>query len=89
MAGYAISDIRTVLRERAWDNWDELLVWLEQQDGDAQSGMSERDRRELLADLRQLRDDGTPLTDDVGEMYQRLEAVRTTGVTADRPSGTD
>jgi hypothetical protein len=83
MSGYAISDIRTVLREREWDNWDELLIWLEQRDGDAQAGMSDRDRVELLGDLQKLRDQGTPLTQDVGELYQQLGAVRTTGVTAE------
>lgn len=83
MAGYAISDVRMVLAEREWDNWDELLLWLERLDGDAQTGMSDRDRLDLLGDLRQLRDDGTPLTDDVKELYQQLADVRTTGVTPD------
>ena len=88
MAGYAISDVRMVLNEREWDNWDELLLWLEGLDGNAQDGMSDRDRLDLLGDLRKLQDGGTPLTDDVGELYQALSGVRTTGVTADRPSGT-
>ncbi len=83
MAGYAISDVRMVLAEREWDNWDELLLWLERLDGDAQTGMSDRDRLDLLGDLRQLRDAGTPLTDDVKELYQQLADVRTTGVTPD------
>jgi hypothetical protein len=83
MAGYAISDVRMVLAEREWDNWDELLLWLERLDGDAQTGMSDRDRLDLLVDLRQLRDGGTPLTDDVKELYQQLADVRTTGVTPD------
>ncbi len=83
MAGYAISDVRMVLAEREWDNWDELLLWLERLDGDAQTGMSDRDRLDLLGDLRQLRDDGTPFTDDVKELYQQLADVRTTGVTPD------
>jgi hypothetical protein len=83
MAGYAISDVRMVLAEREWDNWDELLLWLERLDGDAQTGMSDRDRLDLLGDLRRLRDDGTPLTDDVKELYQQLAEVRTTGVTPD------
>ncbi len=83
MAGYAISDVRMVLAEREWDNWDELLLWLERLDGDAQAGMSDRDRLDLLGDLRQLRDGGTPLTDDVKELYQQLAEVRTTGVTPD------
>lgn len=83
MAGYAISDVRMVLAEREWDNWDELLLWLERLDGDAQTGMSDRDRLDLLGDLRQLRDGGTPLTDDVKELYQQLADVRTTGVTPD------
>ncbi len=86
MAGYGVSDIRTVLREREWDTWDELLSWLEQQEGDAQSGMSDRDRVELLGDLGKLRDEGCPLTRDVTELYHQLSSVRTTGVTAEHPS---
>ncbi len=83
MAGYAISDVRMVLAEREWNNWDELLLWLERLDGDAQTGMSDRDRLDLLGDFRRLRDNGTPLTDDVKELYQQLADVRTTGVTPD------
>ncbi|MDP9377216.1 MAG: hypothetical protein M3P40_06540 [Actinomycetota bacterium] len=77
MAGYGVADIRVVLREREWRDWDEMLGWLEQHQTDAQHGMSERDRGELLRDLRRLRDQGTPLTTDVTELYQLLGDVRT------------
>jgi hypothetical protein len=76
MSGYAISDVRAVLREREWDNWAELLLWLEQQEPDAQGGMSERDRDELARDLRKLEERGTPFSQDVSEIYQELATVR-------------
>jgi DNA-binding IclR family transcriptional regulator len=77
MSGYGVADVRTLLREREWRDWDELLEWLEQHHVNAQDGMSERDRDELLRDLRRLRDRGEALTNDVTELYQRLGEVRT------------
>ncbi len=75
MAGYGVADVRMVLRQRDWSDWTELLDWLGQADADAQEGMSERDRSELLRDLRRLQASGTPLTTDVTELYQQLGAL--------------
>ncbi len=77
MAGYGVADVRRVLAERDWDNCDDMVAWLEQQEPNAQDGMSERDRDELARDLRRLRDRGTPLTNDVTALFQQLGEVRT------------
>ncbi len=77
MAGYGVADVRILLGEREWNDWDDMVAWLLQQEPNAQEGMSERDRDELARDLRRLRDRGTPLTHDVTQLYQQLGEVRT------------
>ncbi len=71
MANYAASDVRRVIQEREWESWDELLEWLAAQPDDPTSGMSARDRDELLRDLGRLRDEGRELTRDAGELYRQ------------------
>ena len=70
MANYAVSDVARVLRERDWQDWDELLGWLRDQPVDAPGGLSATDRAELLRDFGRLRDEGQPLIKRAGELYR-------------------
>ena len=71
MANYAVSDVTRVLRSGECSDWDGLLGFLERQDDDDPTdGLSARDRDELLADLRRLRDSGQPFIADAGDLYR-------------------
>ena len=72
MANYAVSDVAQILRERDWNDWDELLRWLEGQPANPQAGLSQRDKDELLRDMRQARDDGQELLKEPGELYRAI-----------------
>ena len=72
MANYAVSDVAQILRERDWNDWDELLRWLEGQPANPQEGLSQRDKDELLRDMRQARDDGQELVREPGELYRAI-----------------
>ncbi len=72
MANYAVSDVAQILREREWNDWDELLHWLEKQPANPQEGLSQRDKDELLRDMRQARDDGQELLKEPGELYRAI-----------------
>jgi hypothetical protein len=72
MANYAVSDVAQILREREWSDWDELLHWLEKQPANPQEGLSQRDKDELLRDMRQARDDGQELVREPGELYRAI-----------------
>ena len=72
MANYAVSDVAQILREREWSDWDELLAWLEQQPAQADRGLSQRDKDELLRDFAKARDEGVELTQDAGELYRTI-----------------
>jgi hypothetical protein len=72
MANYAVSDVAQILRERDWNDWDELLRWLEGQPANPQEGLSQRDKDELLRDMRQARDDGQELLREPGELYRAI-----------------
>jgi hypothetical protein len=72
MANYAVSDVAQILRERDWNDWDELLRWLEGQPANPQEGLSQRDKDELLRDMRQARDDGQELLKEPGELYRAI-----------------
>ena len=72
MANYAVSDVAQILREREWSDWDELLHWLEKQPANPQAGLSQRDKDELLRDMRQARDDGQELVREPGELYRAI-----------------
>ncbi len=72
MANYAVSDVAQILRERDWNDWDELLHWLEGQPANPQEGLSQRDKDELLRDFRQARDDGQELLKEPGELYRAI-----------------
>jgi hypothetical protein len=72
MANYAVSDVAQILREREWSDWDELLHWLEKQPANPQEGLSQRDKDELLRDMRQARDDGPELVREPGELYRAI-----------------
>ena len=72
MANYGVSDVAQVLREREWSGWDELLDWLERAPANAQDGLSERDRAELLRDMRRARDAGQELLREPGELYRAI-----------------
>jgi hypothetical protein len=70
MANYAVSDVARILRERDWQDWDELLGWLRDEPIDTPGGLSATDRAELLRDLGRLRDEGRPLIKQAGELYR-------------------
>jgi hypothetical protein len=70
MANYAVSDVARVLRERDWQDWDELLGWLRDEPVDTPGGLSATDRSELLRDFTRLRDEGQPLLKQAGELYR-------------------
>ncbi len=70
MANYAVSDVARVLRERDWQDWDELLSWLRDQPIDTPGGFSAVDREELLRDFTRLRDEGEPLHKRAGDLYR-------------------
>ncbi len=70
MANYAVSDVAQILRERDWQDWDELLGWLRDEPIDTPGGLSATDRAELLRDLGRLRDEGRPLIKQAGELYR-------------------
>ena len=72
MANYAVSDVAQVLRAGEWSDWDELLEWLERKPANAQEGLSERDKSELLRDLRRARDGGHELVREPGELYRLI-----------------
>ncbi len=72
MANYAVSDVAQILRERDWNDWDELLHWLEGQPANPQEGLSQRDKDELLRDFARARDEGVELTQDAGELYRTI-----------------
>ncbi len=76
MANYAVSDVAQVLREREWSSWDELLEWLQDVPANAQDGLSERDKEELLRDFRRARDDGQELLREPGALYRALHGPR-------------
>ena len=70
MANYAVSDVARILRERDWQDWDELLGWLRDEPIDTPGGLSATDRTELLRDFTRLRDEGQPLIKRPGELYR-------------------
>jgi hypothetical protein len=74
MANYGVSDVAAILRAQDWTGWDELLAWLRRQPADAQAGMSQRDKDELLRDMTAASEQGVELVREAGALYRAIRA---------------
>jgi hypothetical protein len=72
MANYALSDVTGILRAGEWKGWDDLLEWLRAQPANAQDGLSETDKSELIRDLQRARDGGVEFVSRPGELYRAI-----------------
>jgi hypothetical protein len=71
--GYQRSDVERLLRNQSWGDYDQMITWLEQDDG---ATLSRRAAHRLVTDLSLLRQMGAPLAHDPDELYQELTSLR-------------
>jgi hypothetical protein len=76
---YDESDIEVVYRRGDWNNWTDIVRWLERglsQDEQADNELSEAESRQLLEGFRRLDQRGEKFTSDPKTVYRKLQSVK-------------
>lgn len=75
MTTYKQSDVEALFRRGDFGSWDELLTYLEgrlQHDEQVDNEFSEVESREIVADVRKLRDTHAPFSTDPHRAFETL-----------------
>jgi hypothetical protein len=70
---YTESDVESVLREREWRDWNEVISWLREQ-GDNHRRLTPGEVRAMVEDFTRLKDQGAPFTTDPQEIFKRARS---------------
>ncbi len=72
---YGKPEIESVLTRGAWESWDEVLHWLEDE-GPRDSTLARSTVRAMTEDFIKLKLGGEPFTDDADALYKLVSWMR-------------
>lgn len=72
---YGEGDIEVVLSRGDWQDWDDAINWLEE-NGEQDNELTPGEAVAMAEDLRDLRDQGEPYSNDPNEVYNKAHQYR-------------